>query len=210
MNVITQSPSTLNVAFESKKSVKAQPHEQFVLLQGILESLPDGILIVSENGNLLQSNRLGRHLCEQILGTPMAANSVPDTIWRLCEALLDSRETFSEAFYSHFQIEDDIQQKDTLTIRVRVQWLNQDPDDSRLLVVLEDRLQAALNRAIAESRRYGLTDREFEVWKHRSIGCTYKQISQKLFITVDTVKKHVKNIHAKRETFQIFNEEEES
>lgn len=208
MNAITQTQKTLDVTFETDTLAQMQSDAQVLLLQGILEGMPDGILIISTTGKLIQSNRLGRYLCDQLIDRPTPVDAVPKSIWRACEALLDSRDTFTDKQSNTFLIEENIQTKGTIAIRVRVQWLSPDSEVLRILVVMEDRLQTARNRAIAEGQRYGLTNRESEVWQYRCIGRTYKQISQKLFITVDTVKKHVKSIHAKRDSFHVFNEEE--
>jgi two-component system, NarL family, nitrate/nitrite response regulator NarP len=43
----------------------------------------------------------------------------------------------------------------------------------------------------------GLTNREQEVMKWIARGCSNKQIAGKLFISEETVKKHVKNIFTK-------------
>jgi two-component system, NarL family, nitrate/nitrite response regulator NarP len=43
----------------------------------------------------------------------------------------------------------------------------------------------------------GLTKREVEVMKWIARGCSNKQIAARLFISEETVKKHVKNIFAK-------------
>ncbi len=207
MNAITKTPKTLDTVFETNTPDQIYSDDQILLLQGILEGMPDGIVIVSENGKVIQSNYLGRHLCEQLIDRPTPVDSVPRVIWRLCEALFDSRETFGDSQLTRFLIEEDLHINDAIAIRARARWLSHDPGNIQILVVLEDRLQTAQNRAIAEGQRYGLTNRESEVWQHRCVGCTYKQISQKLFITVDTVKKHVKSIHAKRETFQYFHDD---
>jgi two-component system, NarL family, response regulator DegU len=42
-----------------------------------------------------------------------------------------------------------------------------------------------------------LTDREIEIMHLVAKGCTNKQIAQKLFISEETVKKHLKNIFCK-------------
>lgn len=206
MNVKTQTLKTLGTTFETHDSNFLRCDDQLLLLQGILEGMPDGILIVSEDGKILQSNYLGRHLCEQLIDRPTPIDAVPRLIQRLCDSLLDSRETFAHEDIIHVLLEEDIQTKDEVTIRVRVRWLSQDDDPLRILVVLEDRVQTARIRAIADCQRYGLTDREAEVWQYRCVGCTYKEIAQQLFITIDTVKKHVKSIHVKRDMFQMLNE----
>ncbi len=49
----------------------------------------------------------------------------------------------------------------------------------------------------ADVQKYGLTSREAAVWFFRQSNYSYKEIANKLFISVNTVKKHMKNIYAK-------------
>jgi DNA-binding CsgD family transcriptional regulator len=176
-------------------------------LQRILDYLPDGVLVVSVNGKILRINHLGRQLCDQLIERPTSIDSVPNPIWTLCKDLLKSQQCLDCHFPNQLLIEEDIKITHSSSIRTRVQFLDQRSTDLTMLVILEDRIQAAGSRAIAESYRYGLTNRESEIWKYRCIGWTYKDISQKLFITVDTVKKHVKSIYAKREALQLMQDE---
>ncbi|MEO0540804.1 MAG: LuxR C-terminal-related transcriptional regulator [Cyanobacteria bacterium P01_A01_bin.105] len=53
----------------------------------------------------------------------------------------------------------------------------------------------------AEANRYGLTEREAEVWLLRQRHLSYQQIGQELFISPHTVKKHLRNVSAKRQSF---------
>ena len=52
---------------------------------------------------------------------------------------------------------------------------------------------------MAEAQKYNLTERETQVWVLKRAGYTYKVIAAKLHIAEDTVKKHIKSIHAKRD-----------
>jgi DNA-binding CsgD family transcriptional regulator len=47
------------------------------------------------------------------------------------------------------------------------------------------------------NKRTLLTPRELAVYNHLETGLLYKEIADKLGITIDTVKKHCKNIYAK-------------
>lgn len=55
------------------------------------------------------------------------------------------------------------------------------------------------NLAIAQAEHYGLTSREAEVWLLRQANYSCREIAAELYISLNTVKKHMKNIHAKRE-----------
>lgn len=210
MNATIKKSLTLDTRFEPKKASYAQGSDSQVFLQGILEGMPDGFMIVSSEGTVLQSNSKARALCRKLepQDSSNSSETVPSSIGRLCHALLDSRETFADTEQNDstcLAIEDDLEATATKRIRVRVQWLDQESDESTMLVILEDRYQTARSRAIAEGQRFGLSNRESEVWLYRCVGYTYKQIASELFITIDTVKKHVKNINAKRDQFHCLN-----
>jgi DNA-binding CsgD family transcriptional regulator len=68
-----------------------------------------------------------------------------------------------------------------------------------LLITLEDRLQSIRQSAKGEGQRYRLTPRELEVWLRYRADYSYKAIAAELYISHNTVKKHMKNIHAKRQ-----------
>ena len=174
------------------------------LLQGVVECLPDGIMIVTDRGELTYDNSCARQICLALRTDDSCADSnvdVPSQIWRCCQALIESHTQYQQAIV----IEDEIQTA-TATIRIRVRWL--DPEQLEhplLLVTLEDQRQSAQYRAYTEAHRYRLTERETEVWLLKRAGMTYKAIAAKLHIAEDTVKKHIKNIHARRDAVQWAN-----
>ncbi len=65
-----------------------------VLLQGVIETFLDGILILTEQGECIQANNLARQICGQLTPTKLQLNSVPKEIWNLCQALIESRSFF--------------------------------------------------------------------------------------------------------------------
>jgi DNA-binding CsgD family transcriptional regulator len=163
------------------------------LLQGVLEGLIDGVMIITTKGELVQTNRHALQICQQL--TSDLAPVIPAAIWRCCQALIESRELFPQ---QPLTIEDEIASPLGL-IRIRIRWLTiENLPQSCLLVTLEDQSQSAQYRAIAESIRYGLTARETDVWRLKRAGCTYKAIAAQLYLAKDTVKKHLKNINVKR------------
>ena len=168
-----------------------------VLLQGLLESFIDGILILTEQGECIETNNLARQICEQLTPTNSQLNSVPKEIWEVCQALIESRSFFST---QSMIIELEIASNQATPLRIRVQWfkLNAFPHPC-LLVILEDRCQSIQKLALAEVDRYGLTPREAEVWLRRRTNYTYQEIATDLYISINTVKKHMKNIQVKRE-----------
>jgi DNA-binding CsgD family transcriptional regulator len=177
-----------------------------VWFRSVLEGFMDGILILTEQGVIVDANSYGRQLCRQLIqcfspsnkNNSSNTNKVPDAIWHFCEALMESRNLFP----GHtILIEDEIFTGQS-QIRIRVHWISlNDEDQPHLLVVLEDRTESLKNIAITEARKYGLTEREAQVWLLRRTNQSYKAIASELHITIDTVRKHVKSIHAKRNAF---------
>ncbi|MBW4522972.1 MAG: helix-turn-helix transcriptional regulator [Scytolyngbya sp. HA4215-MV1] len=167
------------------------------LLQGVIEGLVDGILILSMRGEWIHANGFARRVCQQLAQDQVRSHPVPEEIWHVCRALIDSAQMFPN---QALVMESEVKPDHSTTLRVRARWLSIDPADKPyLLVIIEDQRQSMENMAISEADRYRLTPREAEVWRLRRVGYTRKQIAMDLYITEETVKKHLRNIQMKRE-----------
>ncbi|GAB4241153.1 MAG: hypothetical protein Kow00121_67360 [Elainellaceae cyanobacterium] len=167
------------------------------LLQGVVESLIDGIMILNDQGDLIFANSHAKRICCQLTQNLSRRNLVPRQIWRSCQTLIKSCSEFPG---ESIVIEDEIKTKEASAIRLRARWLDlTSVERPCLLIALEDQQQSAHFKAIAEAQKYGLTERETEVWMLKRAGHTYKAIAAELHIAEDTVKKHVKSIYSKRE-----------
>lgn len=167
------------------------------LLQAVLEGFIDGVLILSEQGEWIHANDRARRICEQLTKGLTQPDRVPQEIWRACQSLISSLNLYPNKALT---IEDEITTDQAASYRVRAQWLTLERfQHPCLLVTLEDRLQSLRQAAIGEAQRYGLTPRELEVWLRYRAGYSYKAMATELYITHNTVKKHMKNIHAKRQ-----------
>ncbi len=179
------------------KMTHFQPSTPHSFLQSIIEGFVDGVLILTEQGELVHANDCARRICHQLADGTLNSNSLPQAIWSVCESLMDSRELFPA---QRMILEAEIDTDNSAVFRIRVRWLELDENDQPyLLVIIEDRRQSTQNAAIAQVKKYGLTAREAEVWLLRRAHCSYKEIAARLYITQNTVKKHLKNIYAKQE-----------
>ncbi|GAB4475089.1 MAG: hypothetical protein OHK0037_36240 [Elainellaceae cyanobacterium] len=170
------------------------------LLQAIFESFIDGVLIVSDRGEVIYANRSAHEICRMLSSDGLKAMQLPSQIWRVCQMLVNNRALHQDTTVI---LEDEILTSSSSPLRIRVEWIALESVERPCLrVTLEDRMQSARKRAIAERERYGLTEREAEVWLLRHLNWKYKAIAANLHITVDTVKKHVHNIYAKRDAFE--------
>lgn len=169
------------------------------ILRTIIECMVDGILILAENGHILHRNASAKQICAQLIASSQYQNSqqLPEQIWQVCKFLIESRQDLSN---QNIIIEDEIPTANPVPIRVRARWLEiaTEPHPC-ILVTLEDSYQLAQERATIESWRYGLTEREADVWQLRRTNHTYGEIAEQLYIAHDTVKKHMKSIYAKRQ-----------
>jgi len=167
------------------------------LLQAMIESFVDGIFIVTTEGKLIHGNEYARAICRQLMPKEAASNAVPEEIWRVCQSLIESRKLFPD---EKIIIESEIKPTPTVKLRVRTRWLQLCVNKHNfLLVTLEDCNQYSQSIAIADAKKYNLTNRETEVWQLRRANLSYKEIANQLYITINTVKKHLKNIHAKQQ-----------
>ncbi|NJP09922.1 MAG: helix-turn-helix transcriptional regulator [Leptolyngbyaceae cyanobacterium RU_5_1] len=169
---------------------------EFNWLQTIVDNLIDGVLIVTMDGEWVYGNYIAHRICQQLnLGT-LVSEVIPPSIWQVCQILLERDRSGCE---HPVVIESEISLEHLAQYRVRVCWLQmEDAQRPYLLVTLEDRHKTASSRAISEVRQYGLTARQSDVWMLYRTGHTYREIATELFVTVNTVKRHMKDIHAKQ------------
>lgn len=163
----------------------------------VVEYFVDGILILTDQGNKIYANSRADKICKYFNLGKRHPSLIPEEILHPCQefakhCISNSQEnTIYEIEITH--------QKSSL-FRLRVQGFKLDnPDHFYLMVIIEDRYQSLQNMVKVDACKYGLTRSEEKVWLLRTAKYTYKQIAAKLNITLNTVKKHIKNIHAKRE-----------
>ena len=175
---------------------------QAALLLAAIENSTFGLIIVSQNGTLLHKNKYAQTLLRE-MKCP-ASTDIPDVLWHSCQSLTGSQDVASSMLPADYTTvsEDEIATQNG-TVHVRVQWFdwnnNAYQSDNCFLITLEDRQQSLTVIASQEAQRYGLTTRETDVWRLKRMGSSYKEIANKLYISENTVKKHLKNIYSKKE-----------
>lgn len=196
---LPQSPSQLSLEWlQSHSSIISYPEiwpESNLLLQ-VLENLQNGILIMGVNGEVIYANNHVERLCVKLNGDE---NKLVPTIWQFCQSILTKNPEQSNLAGI---IEDEIRLNQDETFRIQVRLLELDIYPlPYILVTIENRSESVTNLAITESKQYQLTPREAEIWHLYRTNHSYKNIASQLYITINTVKKHMKNIHAKRQAF---------
>ncbi len=166
----------------------------FSILRAAIEGLQDGFIIASQTGLIEKINAPAQRICELL----KASDTLPVEIWRVCQAALKNQDVLS---FQRIGLDAEIILPELGSVRIRVKniQLAQVP---HLLIVLEDRQQTIRNKALSDAALFGLTERETEVWQLRLRGADYNEISTTLWISANTVKKHVKNILAKQRSHQ--------
>ncbi len=171
------------------------------LLQSILESLIDGVLVITDQHDLVYANTMARSIYAQLWHG--ASDPLPREIQRVYQSLIDSKERYPT---QPVVLESEVVTPKT-TFRIRAQWLAlKIASRPCLLLRLQDQNQSVQSLAIAEAQKWRLTPRETEVWLQRRSGSSRKAIAANLCIALDTVKKHLKNVHLKQQA--VIDEEE--
>lgn len=121
---------------------------------------------------------------------------IPEEIHHICQSLIESRSLFPN---ENWLIESKIFIDPSNAFNIKARWIKLDAIDFPcLLLVMEDQHQFVRDIAIEESKKYGLTPREQEVWLLHRANYTYREIASKLKITSNTIKKHMKSIFTKQ------------
>lgn len=173
-----------------------QKLEPYKLFQGILEGFMDGILIITETGELLHANQSAQQIFQKL--SIRDSHSIPEEIWQVCQSLIESKTLFPG---EKIVLESEITKANAVHFRLRVRWFKiEQISQECLLVTIEDKHQSLREIVSSDVHQYDLTPREAEVWLLYRANYSYKEIAEKLYITINTVKKHMKNIHAKRKS----------
>ena len=205
MYIFTMAQVKKQTQNQKLKRLEKKQTQQLALWQGIIEGLSDGILILEREGEIIYANESAKQICHQLNRQLTKPLSVPDSLWNICQVLIESSSLFPN---KNIVFSDEITAGVGDAFAVRVQWLNLSQfERDYLLVTLENQSRSLQTIAIAEARIYGLTPSETKVWLLYRANHTYKQIASALYITINTVKKHMKNIHAKRQYFLNVNQE---
>lgn len=173
-------------------------HANSELFQGVLEALTDGIVILTAQGERIYENHQARRLCRQ-LNSGKTPPTIPVEIWQVCQSLIESHRLYPNR---PIILESEATPNRLTSLRIRARWLAL-PEAQRpyLVVLLEDCYESVKGQTIRETQKYGLTPRQAEVWILHRLGYRYREIASELHIALDTVKKHVKDIHAKQRRF---------
>lgn len=166
-----------------------------------------GMMLLDPQGHLLQSTAKARQLCKSLQNTSdttsdkqslqLLQETFPKEIEKLACCLIESRQLFPG---QPVQLQDGIFRSDKTRIQVQAEWITLDTHQPPYIrVMLEDLTEVAQQRALLDTVRYQFTRRESEVWERYLQGFSYRQIGKALFISLNTVKRHMKSIHRKRE-----------
>ena len=194
-NMITLKDTSSKTVVKPQKSSSQQAN----FFQEVIEGLQDGILILTETGELVHANVSAYRIFCQLNQSRFSLNFVPSEIWHICESLIESRILFPDKMMI---LSNEIVLDKSSTFLIRVRWLDlQQFVQPCLLVTIENRYESLKNAVQVDVIKYELTPRESEIWVLYRAKCSYKEIGDRLYISLNTVKKHMKNIHAKRQAF---------
>ena len=182
-------------------------------LSGVLDLLPQGVLVISANLTVLYRNPQSQPICQLLMPDNRTGHPLPQPVVSLCKKMMQD-----EAIAN---VVTEAETHTGQTIRIRVQRLTASggtmlhPDqgwhtegDAALstqpftqpcwVVFLENCHDLIRQEAKVQQQKYDLTERETEVWILLRQDLSYQEIAQTLQISLNTVKTHVKNVYAKR------------
>ncbi|MCG8366131.1 MAG: helix-turn-helix transcriptional regulator [Pseudanabaenales cyanobacterium] len=202
-NTAKESKTAKDSLFNNSREVEGAPDALKPLIQEILDNFLDGILILSETGELIQTNAQGRQILAKLTRSDANQKKLLEEILHIYQTLRESNQLFPD---QPITIETDINAESSrFCARARFIQLTA---SLVILITLTDKKQAIKEQVAVVAQEYGLTPRETEVWLLRQSGYSFQEIAAELFISLNTVKKHMKSIHAKMARDKVISEKE--
>lgn len=167
----------------------------------LIDALPRGVVVVSRNLQLIYFNRQAKELCQSLMETEQRSLILPSIVLDISNRLLRTDSGRNEPL-----VIECLNTKGQ-SIRLYASWFNPFPANHALatdyiLVQLENCYEALQEELRIERKKYDLTERESEIWLLLRQECSYQTIAKSLQISLNTVKTHVKNLYAKKRSFQ--------
>jgi len=185
-----------NTAAKQSPSVELEHHDLF---QAAIESWADGVLILTKGGAQVYAKHGACKICAQLNVSKAQPLGLPKALERVCQTLVNCRSTVPPYAMS---VETEIKVREG-HLWVRASWLQRQGSEPYVLVMLKDCQQTLHNLAITEAAKYQLTPREAQIWLLRRIGSTYQEIAKQLYISRETVKKHLQSIYGKQRCWSL-------
>lgn len=176
----------------------------------LMDIFSEGVMVISRNLKPIYLNSQAKELCRKI-STDQQITDLPIIISEICHRLLKKQSV------SNYQTVVECQTSDGQTVRLQARWFNSQPNSNAaqdstpfdwsyqrqfILVLLENRDAILEEELQIEQRKYDLTERETEIWMLLRQECSYQEIAKTLQISLNTVKTHVKNVYAKKRSYQ--------
>ena len=182
------------IALKNHSFLESSDHSS--LPQEVIEDLIDGILILTNQRELIYANECARRFLRQLSRCQASLAQLPEEVSHICQTLIDSRTLFPNQYWL---IESKVLSNASIVFDIRARWIKlEEREQPCILLRIRDQSEYIKDVVSEESQKYGLTAREKEIWLLHRANYTYKQIAVALSITPNTVKKHMKCIYSKQ------------
>ncbi|MFB2835985.1 helix-turn-helix transcriptional regulator [Floridanema evergladense] len=177
----------------------------------LADSLREGMMVISRHVKPIYMNQQAKEISQKLTVGDRHLSILPLEISEICYRLIKQGIDYQQAIVTECST------AEQQTIRIRASWVNLGITDANLpasenqqiLIFLENRHQILQEDLQFEQQKYQLTDREVEIWSLLRQEYSYQDIAEKLHISLNTVKTHVKNIYAKKRWHQVKDSNEE-
>ena len=174
------------------------------LLELIRKRRKPGILIIDRRGRLRYSNQEVLTLLPNLLeidSEGRTRTNIPEEIKRICKLVLALPAQDDTASPQNIESDCSIIVEDgeqSFSIRAfLVNGFERKKDGDYTMILVERVVEKHTYDFEKVKKEYHLSGRELDVIKNLCLGCSNREIAQKLYISEHTVKDHVKNIMEK-------------
>lgn len=168
----------------------------------VIEKFKEGVIILFCDLQLAHLNPKAEEIYQQLWSNQYASDKLPSPIAELLNWLGKNDSSEGEVFVMDYQLDEE------RIIRIRVCLLDSNCESEEassdrpwLLLFLEDLSAVLQDELRIEQKKYDLSDRELEVLSLLSRSFSYQEIANRLQVSLNTVKFHVKKINLKKQSY---------
>lgn len=168
--------------------------------QEIAESrIAPGMLLLTSGLQLIYKDQHSRHLCaviNQSQGLKTARGLLPAAVLDVCTKVARLMKNAGKSVQAEdLQVRQIVPHPETPVLIWGIGLPDhKDPEQARILVLLEESRRRSASLIRAAQRRFKLTERETEVLRHLLKGWTNKEIANAMHVGEQAVKEHLRSI----------------
>jgi DNA-binding CsgD family transcriptional regulator len=162
----------------------------------------EGVIVISNQLSILYIDQKAKELSQVLPENQTHGDNLTTIISEMAYQFSKKSDMTSESIVKDYHLSEQhsLRMRTVSLLTKREHWSNE-IEEPWMIIFIEDPHEHFLSELKIEQEKYGLTDREADVYSLLLQSRSYKDIARELGISLNTVRFHIKNINFKKRSY---------